>query len=308
MRLPHREPWYASTRRVKTSGRSDPACPPSFSRAFARFLADATFTDSSREERPRADCSVFALRCPSVPATWGVDIVDVKIRRADLPAANSEAIFRRMRTEREQEATQIRAEGQEAARRITAAADRAATVLRAEAQRESEQIRGEGDAPPLGDLRQRLRARTRTSSRSSAPCRPTSRRSSRVTPASCCRPARNSSATSTIRMGVSAGFGGPPRDCGGKRPGVRLPAPAAPLRRGGGRPRRTRAPTSPSSRTCEVRPEAVAADADEAIALRRGLRSRPPAGRPRHEHPGDPRRHRPVVRGGRLPPSTGRPR
>lgn len=108
-------------------------------------LADATFTEIVREERPEL-MQRIREQVTERARDVGVEIVDVRIRRADLPTANSEAIFRRMRTEREQEATQIRAEGQEAARRITAAADRAATVLRAEAQRESEQIRGEGDA------------------------------------------------------------------------------------------------------------------------------------------------------------------
>ena len=75
----------------------------------------------------------------------GIEVIDVKIRRADLPETNSEAIFARMETERVQEATQIRAQGREAAQRVRAAADRNATVLRAEAQREADQIRGQGD-------------------------------------------------------------------------------------------------------------------------------------------------------------------
>jgi membrane protease subunit HflC len=108
-------------------------------------LADATFTEIVREERPQL-MQRIARQVTDRADDIGVEVVDVRIRRADLPTANSEAIFRRMRTEREQEATEIRAEGQEAARRITAAADRTATVLVAEAQRESEQIRGEGDA------------------------------------------------------------------------------------------------------------------------------------------------------------------
>jgi membrane protease subunit HflC len=70
----------------------------------------------------------------------------VRIRRADLPEANSQAIYQRMQTERQREATEIRAQGEQAARRIRAEADRAATVIVAEANRESEQIRGDGDA------------------------------------------------------------------------------------------------------------------------------------------------------------------
>jgi membrane protease subunit HflC len=76
----------------------------------------------------------------------GVEIVDVRIMRADLPKAISEAIYKRMQTERQQEASQFRAEGEEQSRRIKADADRQVTVLRAEATRDAEKIRGEGDA------------------------------------------------------------------------------------------------------------------------------------------------------------------
>ena len=76
----------------------------------------------------------------------GVNVVDVRIKRADLPEANSLAIFRRMQTERQREAAEIRAQGEEASRRIRATADRQVTVLKAEATGESERIRGDGDA------------------------------------------------------------------------------------------------------------------------------------------------------------------
>ncbi|XYK80262.1 MAG: protease modulator HflC [Labrenzia sp.] len=76
----------------------------------------------------------------------GIEVVDVKIRRADLPDANSQAIFARMQTERQREATEIRAQGEEQSRRIRSRADRDATVLVAEANRDSEIIRGDGDA------------------------------------------------------------------------------------------------------------------------------------------------------------------
>lgn len=76
----------------------------------------------------------------------GIEIVDVRIRRADLPDANSQAIFQRMRTERDQEAKLIRATGQEAAQKRRAEADREATVIIANARRDSEMKRGEGDA------------------------------------------------------------------------------------------------------------------------------------------------------------------
>jgi len=77
---------------------------------------------------------------------FGIEIVDVRIRRADLPAANSQAIYRRMQTEREQEASEFRARGQEVSRAIHAEADKQVTVLIAEATRDSEITRGQGDA------------------------------------------------------------------------------------------------------------------------------------------------------------------
>ncbi|MAU40573.1 MAG: HflC protein [Kordiimonas sp.] len=79
-------------------------------------------------------------------AQFGIEVVDVRIRRADLPEANSQAIFRRMQTEREREASEARAKGDEEALRIRSKADREKTVLLAEAKRDAEIIRGEGDA------------------------------------------------------------------------------------------------------------------------------------------------------------------
>lgn len=76
---------------------------------------------------------------------FGVEVVDVRIKRADLPEANSQAIYARMNTEREREAREFRARGAEIGLRIRARADRERTVLLAEAQRESQVIRGEGD-------------------------------------------------------------------------------------------------------------------------------------------------------------------
>jgi len=75
----------------------------------------------------------------------GVAIVDVRIRRTDLPKENSEAVFRRMQTERQREASEIRAQGEEQALRIRAEADRTRTVLISEANRQAEITRGEGD-------------------------------------------------------------------------------------------------------------------------------------------------------------------
>lgn len=79
-------------------------------------------------------------------AGFGVRVVDVRIRRADLPEQNSEAIYKRMQKERERQAAQFRAEGRETEQRIKARADREVTVLLAEARREADILRGQGDA------------------------------------------------------------------------------------------------------------------------------------------------------------------
>ncbi len=76
---------------------------------------------------------------------FGVEIIDVKIRRADLPAQNSQAVFQRMITERNQLAQQIRAEGNETAQQIEAQADRQATEIRAKAEEEAQRLRGSAD-------------------------------------------------------------------------------------------------------------------------------------------------------------------
>ena len=76
---------------------------------------------------------------------FGIKIVDVRIKRADLPQANSDAIFRRMQTEREREAKEFRAKGAEMAITITSTADKEVTVILAEAEKKSEIMKGEGD-------------------------------------------------------------------------------------------------------------------------------------------------------------------
>ncbi len=77
--------------------------------------------------------------------TYGVEVVDVRLGKAELPPETSQAIFNRMRSERDREAKEARAQGQEQAQEIRSRADRERTVLLAEAQRDAQQIRGEGD-------------------------------------------------------------------------------------------------------------------------------------------------------------------
>jgi len=76
---------------------------------------------------------------------FGIIIIDVRIKRADLPQANSEAIYKRMQTEREREAKEFRARGAEMAVTITSTADKEVTVILANAKKQSEIMKGEGD-------------------------------------------------------------------------------------------------------------------------------------------------------------------
>jgi len=76
---------------------------------------------------------------------FGIKIVDVRIKRADLPPANSDAIYKRMQTERQREAKEFRAQGAEIAAKITSTADKDVTVLLANAKKQSEIMKGEGD-------------------------------------------------------------------------------------------------------------------------------------------------------------------
>jgi membrane protease subunit HflC len=80
---------------------------------------------------------------------FGVQVVDVRLRRADLPEENSQAIYARMVSERQQQAAQYRGEGAEAAQTVRANAERERTVILAEAQRDAQRVRGDGDAQAI---------------------------------------------------------------------------------------------------------------------------------------------------------------
>ncbi|MFW0777640.1 MAG: protease modulator HflC [Rickettsiales bacterium] len=77
---------------------------------------------------------------------FGIEVVDVRIKRADLPPANSEGIYKRMQTERQREAAEFRAQGAEDAQKIRSQADKERTIILAEAKKQAEITRGEGDA------------------------------------------------------------------------------------------------------------------------------------------------------------------
>lgn len=109
-----------------------------------RVLGESTFQNVVRDQRTQLMTRIKEQ--VNVQAkNLGIDVVDVRIRRADLPEANSQAIYQRMQTERQREAAEIRAQGAEAAQRIRAKADRDVVVVIAEANREAERVRGEGD-------------------------------------------------------------------------------------------------------------------------------------------------------------------
>ncbi len=108
-------------------------------------LGRATFIDLVRNKREALMQQTIKQVNDDVK-NLGVEIVDVRIRRADLPEANSQAIYKRMQTERQREAAELRAQGSEQSQRIKSTADKEVTVLLANANRDSERMRGEGDA------------------------------------------------------------------------------------------------------------------------------------------------------------------
>jgi membrane protease subunit HflC len=113
--------------------------------AIRRVLGDATFIQLVRDERATL-MQKITEQVDREAQGLGIQMVDVKIRRADLPAENSQAIYQRMQTERQRQATEIRAQGEQAARRIRAEADRQATVIVAEANGEASRLQGDGEA------------------------------------------------------------------------------------------------------------------------------------------------------------------
>jgi modulator of FtsH protease HflC len=108
-------------------------------------LGEVTFIQVVRDER-EALMGRIRDQLDKEADGYGIQVVDVRIRRADLPEQNSQAVYERMKTERAREAAEFRAQGAQKAQEIRANADREAQVIRAEARSKAEQIRGEGDA------------------------------------------------------------------------------------------------------------------------------------------------------------------
>lgn len=108
-------------------------------------LAEATFTDIVRNNRSGLMMDI-RKEVNRQAQGLGITVVDVRLRRADLPQQNSEAVFQRMQTERQREAADIRAQGSQLAQSIRARADRDVTVIKADANQRAQEIRGQGDA------------------------------------------------------------------------------------------------------------------------------------------------------------------
>jgi membrane protease subunit HflC len=108
-------------------------------------LGEANFQQVVRDERAELMSRILKLMDQEA-RSYGVQVVDVRIRRADLPEQNSQAVYQRMQTERQRQAAEFRAQGKQRGQEIRSRADREVTILVAEAQSQGEQIRGDGDA------------------------------------------------------------------------------------------------------------------------------------------------------------------
>jgi membrane protease subunit HflC len=113
--------------------------------ALRRVLGESSFQAVVRDERQQL-MGRIREQLDRETDRYGINVVDVRIRRADLPEQNSQAVYQRMQTERQREAAEFRAQGSQRAQEIRSRADRDVTVLIAEATSKAEQIRGEGDA------------------------------------------------------------------------------------------------------------------------------------------------------------------
>lgn len=118
---------------------------PILSANIRRIVGQRPFNEVLAERRAEIMRQIEESTAPQVRSDLGVELVDVRIRRADQPDEITARTFERMRSDRQREATDIRARGQEEAGRIRAESENQAVVIRAEAQRDSERRRGEGD-------------------------------------------------------------------------------------------------------------------------------------------------------------------
>ena len=112
------------------------------------ILAEHTLDEIVSEQR-RDYLEEVTLLSREKLANFGIELIDVRIIRADLPSEIEQAVFERMRSERERIAAQLRAEGEEEARQITSSADKEVEIILADARKDAESVRGEGDAEAL---------------------------------------------------------------------------------------------------------------------------------------------------------------
>ena len=157
--------------------------------ALRRVLGEATFIHVVRDQRAELMARIRDL-IDHEAASYGIQVVDARIRRADLPEQNSQAVYKRMQTERQREAAEFRAEGNQRAQEIRSRADRQVTVLVAEASRKASRSAARA-TPPATRSSPRPTARIRTSLRSIARCRRMRRASSRAKRGCCSSPTRN---------------------------------------------------------------------------------------------------------------------
>lgn len=118
--------------------------------SFTNSAMRNVLANASRDAIVRTDRSALMNRIQDdvnrQARSLGVEMIDVRLTRVDLPNANSQAVYERMKSERQREAADLRANGQQRAQTVRAQAEREATVIRAEANRKAEELRGQGDA------------------------------------------------------------------------------------------------------------------------------------------------------------------
>ena len=113
--------------------------------SLRRVVGRVTLEELLSEERSNIMENI-KVEVNNEASRFGIEVVDVRIRRADLPEANSQAIYERMISERVREAKEFRAKGSEIAQKIRAEADKERTVILAEATKKSEILRGQGES------------------------------------------------------------------------------------------------------------------------------------------------------------------
>jgi membrane protease subunit HflC len=120
---------------------------PLINSSLRQVLGAASANDIIRDKRDALMAQTLAyVRSRAAASHFGIDVIDVRIKRADLPTANQQAVYQRMKSNLEQQAAQIRGVGEQNRREISAEADKEVTVTLADAQAQAGATEGEGDA------------------------------------------------------------------------------------------------------------------------------------------------------------------